>query len=152
MLAYVNISIAVTVFMGLASGGLLTLVLMAHRKQQVSFSIMFALSGLLAVMGAIGSAALIQSTSAGLLNGVVLLVLAFTLGYTLTTYSVLSRSTRKIRVKPLTVPPECTAIICLAPGEPGEKVACVREYQHRGDRLYGPGERRPPDAGPDGAP
>ncbi len=104
--------------MGLASGGLLTLVLMAHRKQQVSFSIMFALSGLLAVMGAIGSAALIQSTSAGLLNGVVLLVLAFTLGYTLTTYSVLSRSTRKIRVKPLTVPPECTAIICLAPGEP----------------------------------
>lgn len=120
LLAYVNVSIAVTVFMGLASGGLLTLVLMASRKQQVSFSIMFGLVGLLATLGAIGSAALLTSTAAGLLNGVVLLILSFTLGYNLTSYSALSRRTRKVKI---TAPPaqgDITAVILLAPGEPPE--------------------------------
>ena len=120
MLEYVNVSIAVTVFMGLASGGLLSLVLMSERRQQGSFSIMFGLAGLLAVLGAIGSAAMLESTAAGLLNGVVLLVLSFTLGYTLTTYSVLSRSETKVDVKPPPVQADYAAVICLAPGEPSE--------------------------------
>ncbi len=120
MLAYVNVSIAVTVFMGLASGGLLTLVLMASRRQQVSFSIMFGLAGLLAAMGAIGSAALLQSTAAGLLNGVVLLVLSFTLGYTLTTYSALSRRDRRVKVNRPHSQEGHTAVILLATGEPPE--------------------------------
>ncbi|HKP51868.1 MAG TPA: ferrochelatase [Chloroflexia bacterium] len=115
---YVNVSIAVTVFMGLASGGLLTLVLLSSRRQQTSFSIMFGLTGLLAVLGAIGSAAMLQSTAAGLLNGLVLLVLSFTLGYTLTTYSVLSPRREKVEIDAPPVRVDHTAVICLAPGEP----------------------------------
>jgi protoheme ferro-lyase len=120
LLGYINVSIAVTVFMGLASGGLLALVLMSNRRQQGSFSIMFGLAMLLAVLGAIGSATLLPSTAAGLLNGVVLLVLSFTLGYTLTAYSVLSRRERKVEVLPPPTQAGYAAIICLAPGEPPE--------------------------------
>ncbi len=115
-----NVSIAVTVFMGLASGGLLALVLMSNRRQQTSFSIMFGLTVLLAVLGAIGSAAMLQSTATGLLNGLVLLVLSFTLGYTLTTYSVLSRRNHKIEINASPAQTDYTAVVCLAPGEPPE--------------------------------
>src|SRR5215217_7369001 len=106
--------------MGLASGGLLALVLMSNPRQQTSFSIMFALTGLLGVLGAIGSATLLSSTASGLLHGVVLLILSFTLGYTLTTYSVLARRDRKVEVNPPPEEGEHVAIICLGPGEPPE--------------------------------
>ncbi len=113
-----NISIALIVFMGMASGGMLALVLMSERRQQTSFSAMFGLTLLLAVGGAVGSAAFLRSLSSGLVNGVILLILSFALGYALTTFSVLSSHRQHWDPQAQDNPTERTAVICLAPGEP----------------------------------
>ena len=47
MSTWFNISVALMVFMGLASGGVLTLVLMSNRKQQSSFTVILGLLVLL---------------------------------------------------------------------------------------------------------
>jgi protoheme ferro-lyase len=115
-----NISVVLIVFMGMASGGMFALMLMAGRKQQVAFAIMLILSVFLALAGFVSGAGLLQNTPTGLVSAILLLVLAFVLGYTLTTFSVLSP--RK-RVEPVSAPPtrgRDTAVICLAPGEPAE--------------------------------
>ena len=51
MSQFLGVSIALIVFMGLVSGGMLALTLMTTRKQAISFSIILALAGLLAVPG-----------------------------------------------------------------------------------------------------
>ncbi|MDQ6693071.1 MAG: ferrochelatase [Chloroflexota bacterium] len=117
---YFNISIALVLFMGLASGGLLALTLMADRKQQTSFSIMLALALLLALAGAISSTGLMRNLASGLTNALVLLVLSFSLGYTLTAHSVLTPARRRPQISP---PEETgqghrTAVILLTRGEP----------------------------------
>ncbi len=118
MPVYVNISIALVVFMGLASGGLLALSLMAERRQQVSFSIMLALAVLLALLGAIGSLANVENVAVGIANAGVLLVLAFTLGYALTTYSVLTPGKKKPSINAPKTREDRIAVICLSAGEP----------------------------------
>ena len=125
MSTWFNISIALVVFMGLASGGMFSLVLMSNRKQQTSFTIVLALLLLTAVLGAIGSVSMLDDIAGGLANSIVLLILAITLGYALTTFSVLSNSRRKpgteIGTSILKVEPaERTDVILLAPGEPPE--------------------------------
>src|SRR5687768_14971024 len=95
MIGNVNISIALTVVMGLASGGLLSLVLMSTRRQQPSFTAMLALTFLLALLGAFGSASSTDNLATGLTTGVVILVLSFALGYILTTYSALSSAAER---------------------------------------------------------
>ncbi len=115
-----NISIGLIVFMGLASGGLLALVLMSQRKQQTSFSIMLGLSVLLAAGGVIASGTLVEDTEIGLANALVLLILSFTLGYTITTFSVLSQGKNKHSLEGRNVHNRYTAVIQLAPGEPPE--------------------------------
>lgn len=125
MSTWFNISIALVVFMGLASGGMFSLVLMSNRKQQLSFSIIFALLLTLALLGAISSVSIIHDLTGGLANSIVLLVLACTLGYALTTFSVLSagriKPTLDASKRPLTIDSqERTEVILLAPGEPTE--------------------------------
>lgn len=117
---YLNISIALVVFMGLASGGILALVLMSERRQQTNFTIMLALAMLLAIGGATGMVAPPPNLAASLINALVLLVLAFALGYTLTTFSVLSPTTRKPEIRRSESHPrsESVAVILLMPGEP----------------------------------
>ncbi len=115
-----NVSIALVVFMGLASGGMLALSLMAGRKQQMSFSIMLVLAGLLALLGALGSLTLVDNLATGIANAGVLLVLSFTLGYALTTYSVLTPRAARWKINPSAGRSGRMAVICLAPGEPPE--------------------------------
>jgi protoheme ferro-lyase len=118
MVGNVNISIALTMFMGLASGGLLSLVLMSTRRQQTSFSVMFGLTLLLAFLGAFGSASGTANLTAGLATGMVILVLSFALGYTLTTYSVLSTATERGEARKPGEHTGTIAVILLAQGEP----------------------------------
>jgi hypothetical protein len=120
-----NISIALVVFMGLATGGMFSLVLMSNRKQQTTFSIILALVLSLALLGAIGSVSIIHDLTGGLANSIVLLVLACTLGYALTTFSVLSTGKSKLNLdapekSPAVNSQERTEVILLAPGEPAE--------------------------------
>lgn len=122
MSQYLGVSIALIVFMGLVSGGMFSLVLMTTRKHQTNFSIILALSGLLALAGVFASVSdVVDNMQEGLANAVVILVLSFALGYTLTTFSVLSYSTRN---GPLSTDNpdrrDRTAVILLAPGEPPE--------------------------------
>ena len=117
MIPYLNISIALIVFMGLVSGGMLALVLMTTRRYQYSFSIILALAALLAVAGVFSAVSFIGNLAEGLANAIVLLILAFALGYILTTFSVLSNSTRR-RMPSQKGRGDHTAVICLAPGEP----------------------------------
>jgi protoheme ferro-lyase len=114
----VNISIAVTVFMALASGGLLALVLMSPRRQQTSFSVMFGLAFLLAGLGAFGTASGHESLTAGMATGLVILVLSFALGYILTTYAVLSGANSSSDVREVAESNSNIATILLAQGEP----------------------------------
>jgi protoheme ferro-lyase len=118
--SYLNVSIALIVFMGLVSGGMLALVLMTTRRYQVSFSIILGLALLLAVGGVFASVSVIENLAQGLTNAIVLLILSFALGYTLTTFSVLSYSNK--RIEPFSKPEggDLTAVIALAPGEPPE--------------------------------
>lgn len=122
MLVYLNISIALVIFMGLASGGIMSLVLMSERRQQTNFTIMLALAMLLTMAGGAGMVAILPSVVASLTNALVLMVLSFALGYTLTTFSVLSPNVKKMGVTP---PEQGTgnahaAVILLMPGEPPE--------------------------------
>lgn len=120
MSLYLNISIALIVFMGLVSGGMLALVLMTTRRYLVSFSVILGLAMLLAVGGMFASVAGIDNLAQGLANAVVLLVLSFALGYTLTTFSVLSYSRQARNPQRKGDKGEHTAVIHLAPGEPPE--------------------------------
>ena len=125
MSTWFNISIALVVFMGLASGGMFSLVLMTNRRQQTPFTIILGLLLLIAILGAIGSVSIIHDLTGGLANSIVLLVLACTLGYALTTFSVLSAGRRKPPLDQSKIPPaangtERTDVILLAPGEPPE--------------------------------
>src|SRR5436305_422977 len=83
--------------MGLVSGGMLTLALMTTRKYQASFAIILALAGLLALGGVFASVD-VDKLHEDLANALVILVLSFALGYTLTTFSVLSYSNRVKRL------------------------------------------------------
>ena len=117
MPVYLSLGAVLVVLMGLASGGLLSLVLMSPVRQQVTYGIMLALSLLLAVLGMLASEQ-IEGRGIGLANAFVLLVLTFALGYALTTFSILLPRRRK---REATVPggsDRWTAVICLAPGEP----------------------------------
>jgi protoheme ferro-lyase len=118
MISNVNISIALTVFMGLASGGLLSLVLMSTRRQQTSFTVMLALTFLLALLGAFGSASSTENLAAGLTTGIVIMVLSFALGYILTTYSALSSSAERSDAREPAEKTDMVAVILLAQGEP----------------------------------
>lgn len=125
MSTWFNISIALVVFMGLASGGMFSLVLMSSRKQQTQFSIILGLLFLIALLGAIGSVSIIHDLTGGLVNSIVLLILACTLGYALTTFSVLSagRTRHIIDTSDKALPIDSqdrTEVILLAPGEPPE--------------------------------
>jgi protoheme ferro-lyase len=113
-----NISIALIVFMGLVSGGMLALVLMTTRRYQLSFSVVLLLAVALAVTGVFTSVAYLENLPQGLANAVILLVLSFALGYALTTFSVLSYSNK--RKAPARAPSriDSTVVIQLAPGEP----------------------------------
>jgi hypothetical protein len=120
-----NISIALVVFMGIASGGMFSLVLMSNRKQQLPFTIALALVLLTSVLGAIGSVSILNDLAGGLANSIVLLILAITLGYALTTFSVLSDSRRKPNTQIGTAalhvdPADRIDVILLASGEPPE--------------------------------
>lgn len=115
-----NISIVLVVFMGMASGGMLALMLMAARRQQVTFSIALALSVVLALVGLVSASALAQNTVSGLVNAGMLLILSFALGYTLTTFSVLSSRKQPAPIAPSEAQGRKTAVICLARGEPPE--------------------------------
>jgi len=118
-----SVSIALMVFMGIASGGMVALVLMATRKQQVTFSIILGLVTIMALFGVGVSISLLGDPLGGVANAIVLLVLAFTLGYALTTFSVLT-SGRKRRTPSSHGKQNDrsarTAVILLAPGEPPE--------------------------------
>ena len=83
------------VFMGIASGGMVALVLMATRKQQVTFSIILGLVTIMALFGVVVSISLLGDPLGGLANAVVLLVLSFTLGYALTAFSVLTSGRKR---------------------------------------------------------
>lgn len=122
MLVYLNISIALVIFMGLASGGILSLVLMSERRQQTNFTIMLALAMLLTISGGAGMIAILPSAVASLSNALVLMVLSFALGYTLTTFAVLSPNTKKAGLAPLEQGSgnAQTAVILLMQGEPPE--------------------------------
>jgi hypothetical protein len=73
-----NISIALIVFMGIAAGGMLTLVLMSNKRQQFSFTVMLVLVALIAVLGVTGSVLILNDTLVGLSNAVIQLVLSIT--------------------------------------------------------------------------
>jgi hypothetical protein len=115
-----NISIALMVFMGLASGGMVALVLMATRKQQGVFAVILGLLALIAMLGVFGSVTLLHDALGGLSNAVVLLVLAVTLGYALTAFSVLTSGKRKWSPNAPASHTDQTSVILLAPGEPPE--------------------------------
>ena len=117
---YLDLSLALIVFMGLVSGGMLSLVLMTTRRYQYSFSIILGLAALLAIAGAFASVAEFDRLSEGLANAMVLLVLAFALGYTLTTFSVLSYAGSHKAPEDAQPRGDRTAVIHLAPGEPPE--------------------------------
>jgi protoheme ferro-lyase len=108
------------VFMGLASGGMASLILMSTRKQQATFSVILGLLALIALLGVIGSVTILQDPLGGLSNAVVLLVLAVTLGYALTTFSVLTGGKKKWTPKEPDTHTDGTSVILLAPGEPPE--------------------------------
>jgi protoheme ferro-lyase len=108
------------VFMGMASGGMLALMLMAARRQQITFSIALALSVVLALFGLVSASASAQNTVSGLVNAGMLLILSFALGYTLTTFSVLSSRKQPAPIAPSEARDRKTAVICLARGEPPE--------------------------------
>ncbi|HET6314283.1 MAG TPA: ferrochelatase [Chloroflexia bacterium] len=119
---YLDISIALVVFMGLASGGILSLVLMSERRQQTNFSIMLALSLFLALGGGTGMIAALPNVASSLTNMLILLVLSMALGYTLTAFSVLSPKRKKwsLEAPQAKARAERTAVILLMPGEPPE--------------------------------
>lgn len=119
---YLDVSVALVVFMGLASGGILSLVLMSERRQQTNFGIMLGLSLLLALGGGAGMVAVLPNVASSLTNALVLLVLSMSLGYTLTTFSVLSPRRKKQAVEALRgrARAERTAVVLLMPGEPPE--------------------------------
>ena len=113
-----TVSIGLIVFMALVSGGMLTLVLMTTRRYQLSFSIILILAAFLALMGVLASVAYLENLAQGLANAVVLLILSFALGYSLTTFSVLSYTTKRKAPPANLNQTDQTAVICLAPGEP----------------------------------
>jgi protoheme ferro-lyase len=115
-----NISIGLMVFMGLASGGMLSLVLMSTRKQQPLFAIILGLLALIALLGVVGSLTILPDVLGGLSNAVVLLVLAITLGYALTTFSVLTGGKKKRVPGESQARTDRTTVILLAPGETPE--------------------------------
>ena len=115
-----TVSIALIVFMGIAAGGMLTLVLVSNRRQQASFSVMLGLVVLIAVLGVIGSVLLLNDALVGLTNAVILLILSFTLGYALTTFSVLGTSRKKPAQHPPGLEQDRTAVVMYAPGEAPE--------------------------------
>lgn len=120
MPVYLNISIGLLVFMGVASGGILALVLMSEQRQQRNFAVMLGLALALALGGGADMISLLPNVPASLTNVLVLLVLSMSLGYTLTTFSVLSPGRKKVSVA---VPEgrsrsERAAVILLMPGEP----------------------------------
>ncbi len=120
MSTWFNVSIGLMVFMGLASGGMLALVLMATRKQQTTFSIILGLVILIALFGVAISITLLKDALGGLANAVVLLVLAVTLGYALTTFSVLTTARKGWTPRAHPIQSDRTAVILLAPGESPE--------------------------------
>src|SRR5262245_24786736 len=112
---YLGASIALIVFMGLVSGGMLALALMATRRQATSFTIIFALSALLALGGVLAAVSDSEPIHEGLPNALVILVLSTALGYTLTTFSVLSSSGKSRNVAaPDSTDTSRTAVILLA--------------------------------------
>src|SRR5207253_2721164 len=116
-----GISIALIVFMGLVSGGMFTLALMTTRKHQFNFSLILALSGLLALAGVFAAVADFDKIHEGLANALVILVLSFALGYPLPTFSVLSYSIRNKAISADNSGRDWrNAVILLAPGEPPE--------------------------------
>lgn len=119
---YLNISVALVVFMGLTSGGILSLVLMSERRQQTNFVIMLGLTLLLALGGGAGMIAVLPNVASSLTNVLVLLVLSMSLGYTLTSFSVLSPRRKKwaVQVPDSNARPERTAVVLFMPGEPPE--------------------------------
>ncbi len=110
--------------MGLTSGGMLALVLMSERRQQINFTIMLGLALLLTLGGGVGLVAQADNLAAALTNALVLTVLSFALGYTLTAFSVLSpRSGLQQAQVPQAQVPQTrlerpVAVILLMPGEP----------------------------------
>ncbi len=120
MSTWFNVSIGLMVFMGLASGGMIALVLMATRKQQTTFSIILGLLILIALFGVGVSITLLKDALGGLANAVVLLVLAVTLGYALTTFSVLTSAKKGWTPQAQPIQGDQTAVILLAPGESPE--------------------------------
>jgi sirohydrochlorin ferrochelatase len=117
---YLNVSIALVVFMGVASGGLLALFLMAGRRQEISFAIMFALAATLALLGVVGATTSPEGTQARLANALVLFGLSFALGYALTSVSVLSPRRKKWNPNKPLEKGRRPAVILVAPGEPPE--------------------------------
>ncbi|HEX8599484.1 MAG TPA: hypothetical protein VF952_13330, partial [Chloroflexia bacterium] len=119
---YLNISVALVVFMGLTSGGILSLVLMSERRQQTNFGIMLGLTLLLALGGGAGMIAVLPNVASSLTNALVLLVLSMSLGYTLTSFSVLSPRRKKWagQLPNNQARAERTAVILFMPGEPPE--------------------------------
>ena len=120
MAPFLNVSIALIVFMGLVSGGMLALVLMTTRRHLVTFSVILGLALLLSVMGMFAAVTVINNLAQGLANALVLLILSFALGYTLTTFSVLSYSSKRWTPRSGRGQGAFTAVIQLAPGEPPE--------------------------------
>jgi protoheme ferro-lyase len=135
-----NISIALTVFMGLAGGGMLSLILMANRRQQTLITLMLVGVMLLALAGLGVSAILIENVAAGLTNGAVLFVLSFALGYSLTTFSVLSPGKSRRVVNAPGRQTGRTAVICLSQGEPPEYDvrSAVRRFELTDDQQEAP--------------
>jgi sirohydrochlorin ferrochelatase len=115
-----NISIALIVFMGIAGGGMLTLVLMSNKRQQFSFTVMLVLVVLIALLGVTGSVLILNDPLVGLTNAVILLVLSFTLGYALTTFSVLGNPRKRPALQPSGLEQNRAAVILYAPGETPE--------------------------------
>lgn len=81
---------------------------------------MLALSVSLAAGGVVASGTIVEDAEIGLTNALVLLILSFTLGYTITTFSVLSQDKNKHTLEGRDVHNSYTAVIQLAPGEPPE--------------------------------
>lgn len=106
--------------MGLASGGMLALALMAPRRQSLNFSIILGLTVLLALLGVASLMASVESLTVGLSNAAVLLILSFALGYSLTTFSALSPAAGRPRVRAREPSANWTAVVLLAQGEPPE--------------------------------
>jgi hypothetical protein len=93
---------------------------MSSKRQQVSFTAMLALVVIIALLGVAGSTLILKDPLVALTNAVILLVLSFTLGYALTTFSVLGSSRRKPPQQPPGLENDRTAVIMYAPGEPAE--------------------------------